>query len=171
MLVSVQSLRHGDGSMREFTLAREGRFMSMEVLLVEDSLGDVRLTQEALRAASTEVHLHVACDGVEALAFLRRQGAHARACRPDLILLDLNLPKMGGREVLVHIKDDEALKTIPTVILTTSEAQADILSSYQLQANCYLHKPVQFDAFERLMKGIIDFWLHRAKLPARTQIV
>ncbi|MGB8459441.1 MAG: response regulator, partial [Candidatus Acidiferrum sp.] len=113
-----------------------------EVLLVEDSPGDVRLTREAFREANKSIHLHVACDGVEAMAFLKREGAHDRAPRPDIILLDLNLPKMDGREVLAHIKDDEDLKTIPIVILTTSEAEADIVKSYQLQANCYLSKPV-----------------------------
>ena len=110
--------------------------------------------------------LHVASDGVEAMAFLRREGAYAHAPRPDLILLDLNLPKMDGREVLAHIKEDDSLKTIPTVILTTSEAEADIVKSYQLQANCYLSKPVQLDGFESLVKSINDFWLTKvAKLP------
>jgi chemotaxis family two-component system response regulator Rcp1 len=137
----------------------------IEVLLVEDSPGDVRLTQEAFRDANMSVHLHVATDGVEAMAFLKHQGAHTAAPRPDLILLDLNLPKMDGREVLAHIKDDGSLKTIPTVILTTSEAEVDIVKSYQLQANCYLCKPVQLDAFEALVKSINDFWLTKVKLP------
>src|ERR1700736_6821512 len=114
--------------------------MPKQVLLVEDSPGDVRLTQEAFRDANKSVHLHVATDGVEAMAFLRHEGAHADAPRPDLILLDLNLPKMDGREVLVHIKEDNSLKTIPTVILTTSDAEADIVKCYQLHANCYLKK-------------------------------
>jgi two-component system, chemotaxis family, response regulator Rcp1 len=140
---------------------------ALEVLLVEDSPGDVRLTQEALRDAERTIHLHVACDGVEALAFLRRQGAHVNAPRPDLILLDLNLPRMDGREVLVHIKEDENLKSIPTIILTTSQAEADIVKSYQLQANCYLNKPVQLDAFESLVKSINDFWMAKVKLPQR----
>jgi len=139
--------------------------MPIEVLLVEDSPGDVRLTREAFRDANPSIHLHVAADGVEAMAYLRREGVHAQAPRPDLILLDLNLPKMDGREVLVHIKNDVDLKTIPTVILTTSDAEADIVKSYQLQANCYLTKPVQLDAFEGLVKSINDFWLTRAKLP------
>jgi CheY-like chemotaxis protein len=137
----------------------------IEVLLVEDSPGDVRLTQEALREANKSVHLHVVSDGVEAMAFLRHEDAYVSAPRPDLILLDLNLPKMDGREVLAHIKSDERLKTIPTIILTTSEAHADIAQSYQLQANCYLSKPVQLDAFESLVKSINDFWLTKAKLP------
>jgi chemotaxis family two-component system response regulator Rcp1 len=139
----------------------------IEVLLVEDSPGDVRLTQEAFRDANRAIHLHVACDGVEAMAFLRHEGAHSASPRPDLILLDLNLPRMDGREVLAHIKADDALKAIPTIILTTSEAEADIVNSYQLQANCYLSKPVQLDAFESLVKSINDFWLTRVKLPRR----
>jgi len=139
--------------------------MPIEVLLVEDSPGDVRLTQEAFRDANPAIRLHVAPDGVAAMTFLRREGIHAKAPRPDLILLDLNLPKMDGREVLAHIKDDASLKTIPTVILTTSDAEADIVRSYQLQANCYLSKPVQLDAFESLVGSINDFWLTKVKLP------
>ena len=143
--------------------------MPIQVLLVEDSPGDVRLTQEAFRDANQSVLLHVAADGVEAMAFLRREGAHAQAPRPDLILLDLNLPKMDGREVLAHIKEDDNLKTIPTVILTTSDAESDIVKSYELQANCYLTKPVQLDAFEGLVKSINDFWLTKVKLPQQEQ--
>ena len=143
--------------------------MPIEVLLVEDSPGDVRLTQEAFRDANRSIHLQVASDGVEAMAFLRREGAHVQALRPDLILLDLNLPKMDGREVLARIKADDSLKTIPTVILTTSDAEADIVKSYQLQANCYLTKPVQFDEFASLVRSINDFWLTRVKLPQQTQ--
>jgi chemotaxis family two-component system response regulator Rcp1 len=139
--------------------------MPVVVLLVEDSPGDVRLTQEAFRDANPSIHLHVAADGVEAMAFLKHQGLHTQAPRPDLILLDLNLPKMDGREVLAHIKDDGDLKTIPTIILTTSDAEVDIVKSYQLQANCYLTKPVQLDAFEALVKSINDFWLTKVKLP------
>jgi two-component system, chemotaxis family, response regulator Rcp1 len=140
-----------------------------EVLLVEDSPGDVRLTQEAFRDANRSIHLHVAFDGVEAMAFLRREGVHADAPRPDLILLDLNLPKMDGREVLANIKTDDSLKTIPTVILTTSEAEVDIVKSYQLQANCYLSKPAHWDAFDSLVKSINDFWLTKVKLPQQRQ--
>jgi CheY-like chemotaxis protein len=139
--------------------------MSIEVLLVEDSPGDVRLTQEAFREANSRTNLHVASDGVEAMAFLRQEGNYAHAPRPDFILLDLNLPKMDGREVLAHIKSDESLKTIPTIILTTSNAEADIVRSYQLQANCYLTKPVQLDDFEALVKSINEFWLTKVKLP------
>src|SRR5579863_10253885 len=139
----------------------------IEVLLVEDSPGDVRLTQEAFRDANMSIHLHIANDGVEAMAFLRHEGIHATAPRPDFILLDLNLPKMDGREVLAHIKGDEGLKTIPTVILTTSEAEVDIVKSYQLRANCYLSKPVKLDEFENLVKSINDFWLTEVQLSQR----
>jgi chemotaxis family two-component system response regulator Rcp1 len=139
--------------------------MERVVLLVEDSPGDVRLTQEAFRDAGKSIDLRVAADGVEAMAFLKHEGVHADAPRPDFILLDLNLPKMDGREVLAHIKADDDLKTIPTVILTTSDAEADILTSYQLQANCYLSKPVQLEEFESLVKSINDFWLTKVKLP------
>src|SRR3979490_1372293 len=145
-----------------------GDGMPIEVLLVEDSPGDVRLTQEAFRDANKSIHLHVVSDGVEAMNFLRREGAHVDAPRPDLILLDLNLPKMDGREVLAQIKEDASLKTIPTVILTTSEAEVDIVKSYQLHANCYLSKPVQLDAFESLVKSINDFWLTKVKLPRQS---
>ncbi|MGB6545762.1 MAG: response regulator [Candidatus Acidiferrales bacterium] len=140
-----------------------------EVLLVEDSPGDVRLTQEAFRDANPAINLHVATDGVEAMAFLRREGTRTNAPRPDIILLDLNLPKMDGREVLAHIKDDEGLKTIPTIILTTSEDAADITKSYQLQANCYLTKPVRLETFETLVKSINEFWLTQVRLPRQAQ--
>ena len=140
---------------------------TIQVLLVEDSPGDVRLTQEAFRDAN--VTIHVASDGVQAMAFLRREGANSAAPRPDLILLDLNLPRMDGREVLTYIKADESLKTIPTVILTTSEAEVDIVKSYELQANCYLTKPVQLDAFDTLVKSMSDFWLTKVKLPNSRQ--
>ena len=139
--------------------------MNRVVLLVEDSPGDVRLTQEAFRDADLTIDLRIAVDGVDAIAFLKREGDHAGAPRPDFILLDLNLPRMDGREVLAHIKEDDDLKTIPTVILTTSDAEADILTSYQLQANCYLSKPVQLEEFEGLVKSINDFWLTKVKLP------
>jgi CheY-like chemotaxis protein len=137
----------------------------VEILLVEDNPGDVRLTQEAFRAANEAINLHVATDGVEAMSFLNRTGTKAHVPRPDLILLDLNLPKMDGREVLMHIKEDQSLKLIPTVILTTSDAESDIVKSYELQANCYLTKPVQLEAFETLVRSINDFWLTLVKLP------
>jgi CheY-like chemotaxis protein len=136
-----------------------------QVLLVEDDLGDARLTQEAFQGINPAVQLHIASDGVEAMAYLQRQGARGNVLRPDLILLDLNLPKMNGRQVLAWIKEDAGLKTIPTIILAASEAEADIDKSYMLQANCYLCKPVQLEAFESLVKSINDFWLSNAKLP------
>jgi len=139
----------------------------LDVLLVEDSPGDVRLTREALRDAHPSVHLHVAIDGVQGMAFLRREGAYGDAPRPDLILLDLNLPRMDGREVLAHIKADAGFATIPVIILTTSEI--DVVKSYQLKANCYLTKPVQLDAFEALVKSIDDFWLTNVRLPSNSQ--
>ncbi len=144
-------------------LTREGR--PIEILLVEDSPGDVRLTQEAFHDANPSVHLSIATDGVEAMAFLEHLGTHLGAPCPDLILLDLNLPRMDGREVLARIKKDAQLKTIPTVILSMSEAEVDIAKSYQLQANCYLSKPVELDAFERLVRSINDFWLKEVRLP------
>jgi chemotaxis family two-component system response regulator Rcp1 len=146
---------------------KEDNNMALDVLLIEDSPGDVRLTQEAFRDANMSVRLHVASDGVEAMAFLRHEGAYASAPRPDLTLLDLNMPRMDGREVLARIKGDDDLKTIPTVILTTSEAEEDIAKSYQLHANCYFSKPVEFAAFEDLVKSINKFWLATAKLPGQ----
>jgi CheY-like chemotaxis protein len=141
--------------------------MAVEILMVEDNPGDVRLTQEFFRESRFAINLNVAVDGVEAMNFLRRDGIYADAPRPDLILLDLNLPKMDGREVLAHIKQDEMLQAIPTIILTTSDAEADVVKSYQLHANCYLNKPVQLDAFECLMHSISDFWLTKVLLPTR----
>ena len=135
------------------------------VLLVDDSPGDVRLIREAFHDVNQDVYLHVAPDGVEAMEFLKRQGPHVHAPRPDLILLDLNLPRMDGREVLWQIKNSDSLRTIPVVILTTSEDEADIVKSYELQANCYLKKPVLFEAFEKLVRSINDFWLTTVKLP------
>ena len=141
--------------------------MTLEVLLVEDSPGDVRLTREAFREAGTAINLHVVTDGVEAMAFLRQQDAHAASPRPDIILLDLNLPRLDGREVLSQIKEDDGLKSIPTVILTTSDAEADIVRSYELHANCYLNKPVQLKEFDGLVQSIRDFWLTKSRLPHR----
>ena len=136
-----------------------------EILLVEDNPGDVRLTKEALKEGKVYNNLHWAKDGVEAMEFLRREGKHAKAPRPDIILLDLNLPKKDGREVLKHIRGNENLKSIPTVILTTSDAALDINQSYKLQANSYLSKPVQLDKFESVVRSINDFWFEKAKLP------
>jgi chemotaxis family two-component system response regulator Rcp1 len=138
--------------------------MTLDVLLVEDNPGDVRLTLETFRDANRSVRLHLAADGLEAMAFLRRQGPNALAPRPVLILLDLNLPKMDGRDVLAEVKGDIDLKTIPIVILTTSDTESDITRSYQLNANCYLTKPVRLEEFEILVKSVNDFWLTKVKL-------
>jgi two-component system, chemotaxis family, response regulator Rcp1 len=135
------------------------RVTPVVILLVEDSPGDVRLIREAFRSADATPNLHVAADGVEAMTFLRRQGEHGDAPRPDLILLDLNLPRMDGREVLALIKQDQDLKTIPIIILTTSEAETDIKRTYELQASCYLTKPSHLEEFERLIATLSDFWL------------
>ena len=144
--------------------------MPIEVLLVEDSAGDVRLMREVLLGVNDSIHLLVVSDGVEAMAFLNREGNYVGSPRPDLILLDLNLPKMDGREVLAWIKEDAKLKTIPVIVLTISDFEADIVKSYQLQANCYLCKPVQLSEFETLMKTINRFWMTAVKLPKQTQI-
>ena len=138
----------------------------VETLLVEDSPGDVRLIQESLRDAKIANHLHVVGDGVEALAFLRREEKYADAPRPDLILLDLNLPKKNGREVLEEIKADADLRRIPVVVLTTSNAEQDILKSYGLNANCYITKPVDLEQFLAVIRSIEDFWLTAVKLPS-----
>ena len=137
----------------------------VEILLVEDNPGDVRLTQETLKDFKVLNHLSVVGDGVEAMAFLRREGKYAEASRPDLILLDLNLPKKDGREVLAEIKVDEQLKRIPVVILTTSSAEQDILKTYELHANCYITKPVDLDQFSAVVKSIEQFWFTTVKLP------
>jgi chemotaxis family two-component system response regulator Rcp1 len=138
---------------------------SAKILLVEDNPGDVRLTREALKEGKILNELNVVEDGVEALAFLRREGRYADAVRPDLILLDLNLPKKDGREVLQEIKGDGALKKIPVVVLTTSAAERDILKAYDLHANCYITKPVDLEQFMRVVQLIEDFWLTIVKLP------
>lgn len=140
-----------------------------QVLLVDDSPGDVRLTREAFRDANSSLVLSVATDGVEAMAFLRREGAYVAAPRPDFILLDLNLPRMDGREVLEQIKKDDGLRMIPTVILTTSDSEVDIIRSYELNANAYLRKPVTLEAFESLVRSINEFWLNKAMLPQPRQ--
>jgi CheY-like chemotaxis protein len=137
----------------------------IEILLVEDNPGDVRLTQEALREGKLLINLRVVAEGAAALAFLRREGKYADAPRPDLILLDLNLPKKDGREVLAAIKSDEDLHRIPVVVLTISQAEEDILKSYNLNANCYISKPVDLAQFIRVVKSIEDFWLTIVKLP------
>lgn len=138
---------------------------AIEILLVEDNLGDARLTQEALREARVSNHLSLVRDGVEALAFLRREGGYASAPRPDLILLDLNLPRKDGREVLSEIKSDERLQRIPVVVLTVSQSDEDILRAYNLNANCYITKPVDLEQFIKVVRSIEDFWLAIVKLP------
>ena len=136
-----------------------------EILMVEDNPGDVRLTQEALKEGKMLNNLHVVEDGVEALAFLRREGKYADAPRPDVILLDLNLPRKDGREVLVEIKADKNLRRIPVVILTVSEAEEDILKTYDLNANCYITKPLDLDQFIKVVKSIEKFWFTIVTLP------
>ncbi|GAB3120815.1 response regulator [Novispirillum itersonii subsp. nipponicum] len=136
----------------------------IEILLVEDNPGDARLAAEAFKEGTIPTHLHVASDGIEAMAFLRRQGRHESAPRPDLILLDLNLPRKDGREVLAEIKEDPALRRIPVIVLTTSQAESDVSRAYDLHANCYIVKPVDFDRFIDVVKGIEDFWCSLVKL-------
>jgi len=138
--------------------------MPIEILLVEDNPGDVRLTREALKDAKVRNTLHVAMDGVEALAFLRKQGKYAAVPRPDLILLDLNLPKKNGREVLEEIKKEDGLSHIPIVILTTSQAEQDVVESYRLHANAYVTKPVDLEQFLKVVGSIEEFWLEIVKL-------
>ncbi len=137
----------------------------IEILLVEDNPGDVRLTREALKEAKVLLNLRVVVDGAEALDFLRQEGKYADALRPDLILLDLNLPKKDGLEVLAVIKTDEHLRRIPVVVLTVSQAEEDILKSYNLNANCYISKPVDLEQFLTVVKSIKEFWLTIVKLP------
>ena len=137
----------------------------VEILLVEDNPGDVRLTREALKEGKIRNNLNVASDGVEALRYLRREGPYAGAARPDLILLDLNLPKMDGREVLQAVKADASLRNIPVVVLTSSAAEQDIVRAYDLHANCYVSKPVDLDQFIHVVKSIEDFWFSIVKLP------
>ncbi|MEH1947702.1 MAG: response regulator [Nostoc sp.] len=137
----------------------------IEVLLVEDNPGDVQLTRIALEDSQISIHLNVVEDGVEAMAFLRKQGKYANLANPDIILLDFNLPKKDGREVLAEIKGDENLKRIPVVVLTTSQAEEDILKAYNLFANCYITKPVDFDRFVKIVQSIENFWFVIVKLP------
>lgn len=139
----------------------------IEILLVEDNPGDVRLTKEAFKIGKIQNNMHVVYDGEEAMDFLYRRGTHADAPRPDIILLDLNLPKKDGREVLKEIKSDDNLKSIPVVILTTSSAEEDIIRTYDLHANCYITKPVDLDKFLAIVQMIEDFWLTVVKLPPK----
>ena len=146
-------------------MSHNGQARAIEILLVEDNVGDVRLTREALRDGKARSNLSVVSDGVEALAFLRREGDHHDAPRPELILLDLNLPRKDGRQVLAEIKSDPTLKMIPVVILTTSAAEEDVLRSYDLHANAYIKKPVDFDQFLRVVQAVEEFWLTLVTLP------
>jgi chemotaxis family two-component system response regulator Rcp1 len=139
----------------------------VEILLVEDNPGDVRLTKETLKDSKVRNRLCIVSDGVEAMEFLRREGSYAAAARPDLILLDLNLPRKNGREVLAEIKGDEHLRRIPVVVLTTSSADQDLLQTYDLHANCYITKPVNLDQFTSVVRAIEAFWFTIVKLPPR----
>jgi CheY-like chemotaxis protein len=139
----------------------------VQILLVEDNPGDVRLTREALKEAKFRNTLHVVGDGVEALAYLRQQGQYASAVRPHLIMLDLNLPRMDGREVLAAIKKDADLRRIPVVVLSSSQAETDIARAYELHANCYVTKPVDIDHFLQVVKSIEEFWVEIVKLPSQ----
>jgi chemotaxis family two-component system response regulator Rcp1 len=139
----------------------------VQILLVEDSPGDARLTREALKDAKVPNTMHVVEDGVEAMAFLHREGDYADAPRPDLVLLDLNLPRKDGREVLREIKSDESLVSIPVVVLTTSEEDRDVLAAYSSHANCYLTKPVELDDFLAVVRSIDEFWLSIVRLPSK----
>jgi CheY-like chemotaxis protein len=141
------------------------RNQGIEILMVEDNEGDVYLTMEALKEAKVANHVSVARDGVEAMEFLRRQGPHASAPRPDVILLDLNLPRMDGREVLADLKADPELRAIPVVVLTSSRAEQDVVRMYDLHANCYIVKPVDFQNLMQVVKSIESFWLTVVKLP------
>ena len=143
----------------------------VEILLVEDNPGDARLTQEALREGKLRNRIHHVCDGVEALAFLRREGEYRDAPVPDIILLDLNMPRKDGREVLMEIKADPQLRFIPVVVLTTSEAENDVVKSYELHANCYITKPVDLEKFTAIVHSIEDFWLQVVTLPHRDENV
>jgi CheY-like chemotaxis protein len=137
----------------------------VEILAVEDNPADVRLIQEALKEGKFNNHLHIAEDGVEAVKYLHREHPYENAQQPDMILLDLNLPKMDGREVLARIKSDERLKNIPVIVLTTSKAEEDIMKSYNLHANCFITKPVGIEQFMKVVREIEDFWLSIVKLP------
>ena len=146
-------------------MSAQGRSRPIEVLLVEDNPGDVRLTREALKDGKVSNNLSVMQDGVEALRFLRREGPYADAPRPDVVLLDLNLPKKDGRQVLQEMKQDRSLRTIPVVVLTSSDAERDIVGAYELQASCFITKPVDLDQFITVVKSIEDFWFSIVKLP------
>jgi CheY-like chemotaxis protein len=137
----------------------------INILLVEDNLGDIRLTEEALKEYKVQVNLDVAQDGEEAMSFLRKEGKYADARTPDLIFLDLNMPKKDGRQVLREIKNDPKLKSIPVVVLTISKAESDVVQAYELHANCYVVKPLDFNQFSEVVKQIVEFWFGIVKLP------
>lgn len=137
----------------------------IEILLVEDSPGDIRLTRETLRDAKVANRLHVVTDGIEAMLFLHKQGAHEKVPSPDLVLLDLNLPRKDGLEVLAEMKSDAVLRRIPVVVLTTSQAEQDVVRSYNLHANCFVSKPVDLDQFSRIVQSIENFWFTVVRLP------
>jgi two-component system, chemotaxis family, response regulator Rcp1 len=145
----------------------EGARGNVEILLVEDNPSDVILTQIAMRECKIANQLQVASDGEQALRLLRAQGEYANRARPDLILLDLNLPRMDGRELLAELKKDESLRTIPVVVLTTSDAERDVVQSYELHANAYITKPIDMDQFVRVVRAIDEFWFTIVRLPAR----
>ena len=149
----------------------KGQIRTVEILLVDDNPGDIRLTQEALKDSKVLNNLHVVEDGLEALNYLRKKGEFKNEVTPDLILLDLNLPKRNGREVLSEIKEDELLKYIPVVILTISGAEEDILKSYELHANCYITKPVDMNQFVKIVRSIESFWFSIVKLPPNTDFL
>ncbi|MDA8084690.1 MAG: response regulator [Nitrospiraceae bacterium] len=146
------------------------RRKEVDILLVEDDPGDVELTREGLKEGKMLVNLHTVDDGIKALRYLRRQAPYTDAVRPDIILLDLNLPRMDGRETLKEIKSDEALRCIPVVVLTTSEAETDVVKCYDLGANCYIAKPVGFDAFKTVVQSFEDFWFTLVKIPGKERL-
>lgn len=146
------------------------RRKEVDILLVEDDPGDVELTREGLKEGKMLVNLNTVDDGIKALRYLRRQAPYTDAVRPDIILLDLNLPRMDGRETLKEIKSDEALRCIPVVVLTTSEAETDIVKCYDLGANCYIAKPVGFDAFKTVVQSFEDFWFTLVKIPGKERL-
>lgn len=142
-------------------------FSAVNILLVEDNLGDIRLTQEALKEDKLKINLHVVMDGVEALSYLHKEGKYANEPTPDLVLLDLNLPKKDGREVLKEIKEDPKLKLIPVAVLTISKSEQDIIQAYKLQANCFITKPIDLNKFIEVVKSIENFWFTVVRLPSK----
>ena len=152
-------------------MTRNEKLRPIEILLVDDNPGDIRLTQEALKESKVLNNIHIVEDGLEALEFLRKEGRFKNVITPDIILLDLNLPKRNGREVLAEIKNDDFLKKIPVVILTISRAEEDILKSYRLHANCYITKPVDMDQFIKIVRSIENFWFSIVKLPPNIDFI